>query len=221
MSKKVEKLQAIELRRRGFTYQEIAKYTNVSVSTLSAWLSHETWSQKIAESNEKRASKENSKRISLLNKARGNQYKKLYDEAERSAETEYKHYKSNPLFIAGLMLYVGEGDNRDSRLIRLANIKMDIHIIFIMFLREFLGVPREKIRFWILLYPGLDPERTSRTWSKALKIPLTQFYKYQVIQGKSTKRVLQYGVGNTIIGSAVLKKKLMKWIELALSDLKN
>ena len=52
--------------------------------------------------------------------------------------TEYKHYRSNPLFIAGLMLYIGEGDNTGTRLIRLANIKIDIHRIFIGFLRNFL-----------------------------------------------------------------------------------
>ncbi len=219
MSKKAEKQKALELRRRGFTYTEIAKYVGVSVSTISLWLKDEQWSHKITEDNQKRASKENSKRISLLNKARGNQYKKLYAEAERSAVIEYKHYKTSSLFIAGLMLYVGEGDNGDSRLIRLANIQMDIHRIFIAFLEAFLGVPREKIRFWVLLYPDLDPEKCSRAWSKALKIPLAQFHKYQVIQGKSTKRTLQYGVGNTIIGSAVMKKKLMKWIELALKEL--
>lgn len=219
MSKKSEKIQAVELRRRGFTLREIAKYTNVSVSTLSAWFKDEAWSARITEDNKKRAAHENSKRISLLNKARGNQFKKLYAEAERSAVTEYKHYKTNSLFIAGLMLYVGEGDNADSRLIRLANTKADIHRIFIAFLEEFLGVSREKIRFWILLYPDLDPEKCSRAWAKGLKLPISQFYKYQVIEGKSKKRTLQYGVGNTIIGSAVLKKKLMKWIELALKNL--
>lgn len=220
MSKKLEKEQALNLRKRGFTYQEIAKYTNVSVSTISLWLKNEAWSHKITEDNQKRAARDNRKRISLLNTARGNQYKKLYAEAERSAITEFKHYKTNPLFIAGLMLYVGEGDNGDSRLIRLANTKMDIHRIFIAFLEAFLGVPREKIRFWVLLYPDLDPQKCSRAWADALKLPLSQFHKYQVIQGKSTKRVLQYGVGNTIIGSAVMKKKLMKWIELALAELK-
>lgn len=219
MSKKAEKEQALSLRKRGFTLREIARYTNVSVSTLSLWFKEESWSKRITEDNQKRASKENSKRISLLNTARGNQYKKLYAEAERSAVTEFKHYKANPLFIAGLMLYVGEGDNKDPRLIRLANTRVEIHRIFIAFLLEFLGVPREKIRFWVLLYPDLHPERTSRMWAKALKIPLSQFHKYQVIQGKSTKRLLQYGVGNTIIGSAVLKRKLMKWIELALHEL--
>ncbi len=212
--------QVKQLRKRGFTYTEIEKIVGVSRSTVSLWLSRETWSKAITDDNKKRSAKENSKRISLLNTARGNQYKKLYAEAERSAVTEFKHYKNNPLFIAGLMLYVGEGDNGDSNLIRLANTKIEIHRIFIKFLTEFMGVSREKIRFWVLLYPDLDPLTCSRFWSRGLKIPLTQFHKYQVIEGKRKKRVLRYGVGNTIIGNAVLKKKLMKWIELVLKELK-
>ncbi len=219
MSKKEEQVTAVALRRRGFTYTEIAKLTGVTISTVSNWLSNESWSAVITEANQKRAANENHKRLLLLNKARGNQFKKLYAEAVRSAETEYKHYKANPLFMAGLMLYVGEGDNSDNRLIRIANPHADVHRIFIKFAQEFLGVPREKIRFWILLYPDHNPGECSRRWSKELKIPIVEFHKYQVIQGKSTRRTLRFGVGNTIIGSTVLKRKLQKWIELALKEL--
>ena len=211
--------EAVHLRKRGFTYSEIAKIVDVSVSTISQWLSRETWSQSVAKENIERASRENSKRISLLNKARSNQYKKLYIETERSAVTEFKHYRNTPLFIAGLMLYVSEGDNTHSGLIRIANAKPDIHRIFIKFAHEYLGVSREKVRFWTLLYPDLDPQKCSTFWSKTLKIPISQFHKYQVIEGRSTKRILHFGVGNTIIGSTVLKRKLMKWIELALKEL--
>lgn len=211
--------QAKELRKRGFTYTEIAKIIDVSKSTVSYWFSNEQWSKNVTESNQKRAAKENSKRISLLNKARGNQFKKLYAEAERSAVTEFKHYKNNPLFIAGLMLYVSEGDNTHPHLTRIANAKPDIHRIFIKFAYEYLGVTREKLRFWILLYPDLNPQKCSQHWSKKLKIPVLQFHKYQVIEGRSTKRTLHFGVGNTIIGGTVLKRKLMKWIELALKEL--
>lgn len=211
--------QAQELRRRGFTYEEIAKVVDVSKSTVSNWLSRETWSESIKVSNQKRAARENSKRISLLNKARGNQYKKLYAEAERSAATEYKHYKKDPLFIAGLMLYVGEGDNTQNHLIRIANAKPDVHRVFIAFAKEYLGVPREKIRFWALLYPDHAPNECQRYWSKRIGIPTHQFHRYQVIEGKSNKRTLHFGVGNTIIGGTVLKRKLLKWIELALKDL--
>ncbi len=233
MSKKAEHDHAVELRKRGFTYAEIAKYTNVSVSTVSLWLKDEVWSSKITIDNQKRAHKENSKRISLLNTARGNQYKKLYAEAERSATTEYKHYRTNPLFSAGLYAYIALGDCSDDGKIRLTSSRVEPHRVFIRFAREFLGVAparpslsgrqaaggREKFRFWVLLYPDLDPEKCSRSWSKKLAIPLSQFHKYQVIEGRSSKRTLHYGVGNTIIGGTVLKKKLLKWIALASKEL--
>lgn len=211
--------QATQLRKRGFAYKDIAKIVDVSVSTISLWLSHETWSQQVTKDNQRRASHDNSKRISLLNKARSNQNKKLYEEAARSAVTEFKHYKHNPLFIAGLMLYLAQGDCSENTPIRLTTVKKDTHRIFLRFVMEYLGVPREKIRFWLLLYPDLKPFACSRTWSKQLKIPLSQFHKYQVIEGRSKKHSLHSGVGNTIIGGTVLKKKLMKWTELVKKEL--
>ena len=61
--KKAEKEQALNLRKRGFTLREIAKYVNVSVSTISLWLKDQQWSHKVTEDNQRRASKENSKRF--------------------------------------------------------------------------------------------------------------------------------------------------------------
>lgn len=217
--KKAQFDQAVQLRRRGFTYEDIAKIVGVSISTISSWISRETWSQDIKTSNQKRAAGENKKRISLLNKARGNQYSKLYAEAERSAVTEFKHYKHNPLFVAGLMLYVGIGDTSDNHLIRVTSHKIETHRLFIKFAIEFLGVPREKVHFWLLLYPDLSEEECVRVWARILKLSVAQFYKNQVIDGKSTKKALRYGVGNTIIGGTVLKKKLLKWIQIALKEL--
>lgn len=211
--------QAVQLRKRGFTYAEIAKIVDVSKSTISLWLSRETWSQKVTEDNVKRSAKENSKRISLLNTVRGNQFKKLYAEAERSAVIEFKHYKHNSLFIAGLALYSGMGDLDMVHPIRLTTARKESHRIFIKFVREYLGVPREKIRFWLLLYLSHKPLASSQVWSKAIKLPLSQFHKYQIIETKQKSNTLHDGVGNTIIGGTVLKRKLQKWIELVQKEL--
>ncbi len=210
--------QAVQLRKRGFTYGEIAKIVDVSKSTISLWLSRETWSQKVTEDNVRRSAKENSKRISLLNTARGNQNKRLYAEAERSAVTEYKHYKNNPLFVAGLAIYSGMGDLDVAHPVRLTTSRKDAQRIFIKFMHEYLGVPREKIRFWLLLYPAHKPLSCTRVWSKAIKLPLSQFHRYQIIENKVKTSTLHDGVGNTIIGGTVLKKKLLKWVELAQKD---
>ncbi len=211
--------QAKELRKRGFTYSEVAKIVGVSKSTVSKWFSRETWSKSVTNENKKRSARENGKRISLLNTARSNQYRKVYDEAERSAVTEFKHYKQNPLFIAGLMLYLSSGDNSTKHLIRISHSQIEAHRIFIRFAEEFLGVSRGKMRFYVLLYPNHKPHTCSRHWSKKIKIPMSQFHKYQVIKSASTKKTLHFGVGNTIIGGTVLKRKISKWIELAVRDM--
>ena len=211
--------QALLFRRRGFTYSEIAKICNVSVSTLSNWLKNESFSQDIARSNAAKAILQNTKRLALINKARISERKGQYEEIVRLAEIEYKNYRTSPLFIAGLMLYVSEGDNQNDRLIRMANSRTDLHRIFIRFLTTYLGVPKPSIRFWLLLYPDLDEVTCMKHWCKKTGLSAGQFYKNQVIQGRSTKRTLHFGVGNTIIGSTLLKKKLMRWIELATKEL--
>ncbi len=217
--KKAEYEEAMALRKRGFSYEEIAKLTRVSKSTIFLWLSDESWSKSITKSNTARAARENKKRITLLNKARSNQNEKLYQEAERSAKTEYKHYKANPLFIAGLMLYVSEGDNAQKNQIRVTSSQSEIHRVFIRFAKEFLGVPKAKFRFWVLLYSDLPVEKSLKYWVKETGLSITQFHRHQVIEGRSKKRTLHFGVGNTIIGDTLLKRKLSTWIALALKDL--
>jgi predicted transcriptional regulator len=211
--------QAVAFRKRGFTYSEIAKIVGVSVSTVSVWLSKKAFSKEVKKENQLRAAKENKKRIGLINKARTAERKRTYADAVKNAETEYKHYKKDALFMAGLMIYVGEGDNKDKRLIRIANARMDLHLIFVKFIVAYLGVEKSKIRFWLLLYPDLDEVMCMKRWSKYLSLPVSQFYKNQIIEGRSKKRTLHNGVGNIIIGNTVLKIKLNRWIELATKEL--
>jgi transcriptional regulator with XRE-family HTH domain len=211
--------QVVQFRKRGFTYSEIAKIVDVSKSTVSVWLSKKAFSKKVKEDNLKRAAKDNVKRISLINKARASERKLSYADAVKTAETEYKHYKKDALFIAGLMICVGEGDTKDKRLIRMANARMDLHLIFMKFLIAYLGIEKSKIRFWLLLYPDLNEVVCMKRWSKYLGLPVSQFYKNQVIEGRSKKSTLHNGVGNIIIGSTVLKVKLNRWIELATKEL--
>ena len=211
--------QAIAFRKRGFTYTEIAKICGVSVGTVSAWLKPLPFSVAIAAQNKARAAQENKKRMVSINKARTAERAKQYDQVVQMAQTEYQNYRHFPLFVAGLMLYISEGDNTHSRLIRLANSRPELHKIFIKFLLTYLGVEKSAIKFWLLLYPDLDEVTCMKHWSKKTGISVASFYKNQVIQGRSLKRTLHFGVGNTIIGSTLLKKKLNRWIELSLKEL--
>ncbi len=211
--------QALQFRKRGFTLEEIAKICDVSKSTVSKWLKNNAISESVTKQNKKRAGQENGKRLQLMSKTRDSERSHRYKEAIRSAETEYKHYKSSPLFVAGLMLYYAQGDLKNEHQIRLSGTEEKAHKIFIKFATEYLGVPKSSIHFWILLYKGQSEEVCMKRWKTATTLSYSQFYKNQYINTKKTKDTLHNGVGNTIIGSTVLKHKLTKWIELSLKEL--
>jgi len=212
-------IQAVEFRKRGFTYSEIAKICGISKGTASAWLSKKAFSKKVKQDNVKQAARDNVKRIALLNKARSSERKTRYAEAVRSAATEFKHYKTAPLFVAGLMLYISHGDMSDSSRIRLTTQNKDAHRIFIRFLKEYCGVENKQIAFWVLLYDGMNEQSEMKWWSRQSKFPIAHFGKTQFIQQKSNKKILHHGTGNTIIGDTVLKMKLICWIELMSKEL--
>ena len=211
--------QAIAFRKRGFTYTEIAKICDVSRGTVSNWLKDKDFSKQVAKVNKERAYKENVGRIKLVNKARNVERTTQYKEMLRLAETEYKHYTTSPLFIAGLMLYLSHGDTKHQNQIRLTTNNPDLHRIFIRFAVEYLGVEKSSIKFWLLLYPAHDEIKCMKRWSKKIGISVGQFYKNQIVESRSNKQTLHFGVGNTIIGNTLLKKKMMRWVELALKDL--
>lgn len=211
--------QALRLRERGFTLQEIAKVCAVSKSTVSKWLQGNTVSADVTTQNKRRAGIENAKRLRLVNKARSTQRDAHYLDLERSAVTEFKHYKTDPLFVAGLMLYVGHGDMTDTGPIRLSVTNIAIHAIFVRFIREYLGVELAKLRVQLVLYPTHTESVCMQKWSKALKLPYTQFHRTQIIPNQQANP-LHFGVGNTIIGDTGLKRKLVTWINLMQSDLK-
>ena len=118
------------------------------------------------------------------------------------------------------MVYAGEGDKTNRFNIRLANSEFYLHLVFIRFSEKFLKIGRDKIKIWLLLYPDHNIEECIDVWSKKLKINKSNFNKSQVILGKSKLRKLQYGVGNSIISSTSLKKKMMKWLELCKENFK-
>lgn len=213
--------QALTFRKRGFTYEEIAKICGVSKSTVANWCKGKAFSKKVAKENAARVARDNKKRMGILNKARQAERAARYREAARSAETEYRHYKSTPLFTAGLMLYKALGDIGERNTLRFASADSSAHGIFLHFAREYLGVEEAQIHFSLTLAQDTAPAtvaKTERRWHRALSIYPTQCYKTQFVQ-QSNSKALQSGVGNTIISNTVLKVRLMKWIEFANKDL--
>jgi transcriptional regulator with XRE-family HTH domain len=211
--------QAIAFRQRGFTQAEIAKICDVSKSTVSNWLKNKPFSAQISQQNLRRARHENGKRLKLVQKARNLERTQRYLEATRSAKTEYTHYVKQPLFMAGLMLYQSNGDTGDSGTIRYTTTHQPSQRIFIRFLKSYLGLKPTDLRFQLVLHQKHSEEATMRSWKRVTGLPYSQFHKTQYLHSSSTQKPLHSGVGSTIIGNTVLKRKLLTWLKLAQKDL--
>jgi hypothetical protein len=213
-----DKEKAFELRKENKTYREIQQLLGISRSTLCDWFRNEEWSNHIKKSNVNRSITISTERLKKMNDARRIMFEKKYKIVEEEALREFEIYKNDPLFMAGLMLYAGEGDKTSRNLTRLSNSEFYLHIVFIRFSQQFLKINRNNIKFWLLLYPDHNIENCIGVWSTKIGISTVNFYKSQVIRGKEKTKKLQYGVGNSIISSTSLKKKMMKWLELCKLD---
>lgn len=205
--------QAVQLRERGFTLDEIAKICEISKSTASEWLKNKPFSQSVTKRNKARAGVENAKRLRLIAKARSGERARRYADAAATAKTEFAHYKADPQFMAGLTAYVAAGSVADDHTMRFSHVNPELHRLFVRFAERYLGVPRETIHIWLHLYQNVDEESAMKRWSRVTTLPYRQFYKNQYVQTRS-KQALHFGVGNTIIASTYHQQKLKAWVAL-------
>lgn len=215
-----DKEEILYLRKQGKSYSEIVNLKKISKATLSAWLKEEKWSQDVKDQNNLRLKGVITKRLSSMNLARKANLDSLYSKAKFDAQNDFVKHREDPLFIAGLMIYSGEGDKSlENGQIRVANIDHYVLRIFIKFSNKYMGIEMEKIKFWALLYPELDEEICINKWKSELGLKDSNLYKNQRIIGKNKKKKLIYGVGNITMGGKLLKVKLLEYLRLISEDL--
>lgn len=129
---------------------------------------------------------------------------------------------NNQLFVAGIMLYFGEGDKMPKNgLVRLGNVSPELLKIFISFLRKICKIDERKIKCYILLYKDLNNNDCINYWKNLLVVDRENFRKSQFIKGRHPKRKTQYGICYIEVCSQGLKEKIMTWIKLFAKYLNN
>lgn len=215
MNKKLHD-RAIALRKSGKSYSEIKNLLNIPKSTLSDWFSREKWSESIKAEINKKSSQKSTARILLMNKQRALNKVDRDNEYLKEADAEYKNLKKDPLFIAGLSIYWGEGEKFGNWRVAIINSDAKMMQVAISFFRIILKVPEDKIRAGLFLYEDLDQEKTQKYWSEMLALPAKQFIKTHVLKSKARvgKKRSVYGMCNIYVCGVKFKTKVMRWIEL-------
>lgn len=217
-----DRAKAEQLRRAGKSYKEIHRMLGTPIATLSDWFRNAPWSIEIKNRLAGEESLANPNKLQLMIAATKKKFARLHEEYRLEAINEFPKLKNNPLFLAGLMLYWGEGDKKiDNGSIALSNSEPGMIRTFYIFLVNTLKIPKEKISFHLILYPDLIDLVQKNFWSAATGIPLSQFRKSVFIQGRHPTRRLSYGVGLIRVSSRKIKGKIMKWIELYKNEFNN
>ncbi len=215
-----DRSKAETLRRSGKSYKAISATLGISTATLSGWFKDLPWSIEIRDKLAAKESLAYPEKLKLMVAAIKNKYALLHEAYRQEAILEFPLLKNDPLFIAGLMLYWGEGDkNVSNSQIDLSNSDPGMIRTFYIFLVNSMKIPKEKIKISLILYPDLIDSVQKNFWSKAAGIPLSQFGKSSIIKGRHPTRRLSYGVGMIRVGGRKYKEKLLKWIELFMNEI--
>ena len=103
---------AEQLRRSGKSYKAIFRQLNVPISTLASWFQKEPWSIKIRDRLASTESLAYPEKLKRLQETLKHKYNTLHESYRHEAIQEFNGKKADPVFVAGLMLYWGEGDHK-------------------------------------------------------------------------------------------------------------
>lgn len=212
---------ATSLRRQGKSYKEIRSALKIPLSTLSDWFGETDWSREISRKLSNEVIIENAGRLRELNKIRGDNLDKAYEEARQEAREEFKRLKYHPLFVAGMMLYWGEGRKNPDTGPQLANSDADLVRLYVLFLKEICRVPEGKIKAHLLLYPDLEDMVCRAYWAKKTGVLWKNFTKSARMKERHGKRRINWGICVVTVSSSYLQKKVIEWLKLTPQELMN
>ena|SRR3989344_1502456 len=216
-----DKGNALQMRKSGKSYGEIYAALKIPKATLSGWFSKIDWSDDMAKKLAAAAQKQHTVRLIELDKIRGAHLKHAYEEARKEAETEFEELKYNPLFIAGLMLYWGEGDKLTKYSTAITNTDPNLIRLYVFFLKNACRIPEEKIKAHVLIYPDLNEGDCRKYWAHESGVDLSRFTKSTTIMGRHKTRRIKYGVCMIGVSSTYLKVKILEWLKLLPRELMN
>lgn len=210
----------LQLRKTGKSYNQISRELKLSKSTISYWLSSNKESKAIKEKLTKQNLKTSKIRIRKLIETNRRKYKFIQEETRDKAEETFYKLLSNPLFIAGITIYWGEGDSKQKNPLRIANTDPRMIKIYVCFLKEVMKIKEENIKLALILYPDLDNEVCKNFWVKVTNLRKSNFIKTQYIKGRHPTKRLENGICLVVANGGNREKiKMLTWIDLLSKNL--
>lgn len=216
MTKIVLKRKVISLRKEGKSYGDIRKILKVSKGSLSLWLKDVllTDDQKLALKDRRKIAVETYRKTMKLKRQRRN------SEYYKNQVNKWVPLSEREMFIAGLFLYLGEGNKVSRSSIGITNTDPSVVKFALYWIINSLKIPKNKIRIQLHLYGDMDFENEISFWLKELKMKRTCLVKPYIKKSFRTS-LDQKGYGHGTCGlfvyNTVIKENILMAIR-AITD---
>lgn len=217
-----EKKKALQLRQQGLSYSEIRKKVPVSKDTLSRWCRDVILSPgQLGRLRKKRLKGAERGRMIGAKKQQKDRIRRTQALLEKGKK-KVSSLNKRDRFIAGIALYLGDG-NKTDRSVGFSNSNSKIIKFIMKWFREFCKVPEEKFHGQIWIHENLDELKARKYWSRITKIPLNQFRKSYIAKNKTRsrkirKKIHEYGVFAIRISDAKIQREILGWMAGVLGE---
>lgn len=212
------KNKAIQLRKKGLSYNEIRNQIGVAKSSLSLWL-------KDIELEEKHKARLYTKQVEVLTRGPSSQKERRAKEIEvilAAAKSEIvTPFKTETLRMMGTMLYWAEGRKLKGGM-ELTNSDPLLISFFVKWLKDIFDINPWELRMRLNIYSQQNEDNLKKFWSDLTGIPLHNFRKSFVKPRNKffKKNTLYYGTARIEVPKSTDKKhRLYGWIIKAMEDL--
>lgn len=174
--KDLEKAEAINLRKRGLSYNEILREVPVAKSTLSVWLKDIG----LAKVHKQRLTEKRRAAQQMAQEACRNIRISRETEIIRKAVQEVGMISKREFWLIGSVLYWAEGSkqkpNLVSQKVSFNNSDPKMILLFDKWIREFCEKDNNGLSYSIYIHTSGDIERAKNFWSQLLDTPIEKVY---------------------------------------------
>lgn len=211
------KEKAVELRKKGLSYNEIRKQVSVAKSTLSLWL------KEVQLTKEQRI-RLYTKNIFILNRGPNSQKERRLREITeivKNAQNEIsKSISLESYRLFGAALYWAEGTKKQ----RLEITNSDPHLILFMvkWFERIFDVSPKKFKAWLNIYPQQNDSDIKKFWSQLTGIPVENFGKSYIkpLNKNYKKNTLYFGtIKVTVPKGTDMRHRIFGWTKAVLHDI--
>jgi hypothetical protein len=212
----VLKREAIQLRKKGLSYNEIRKKIGVAKSTLSLWLKSVLLKPEHRE-------RLYTKQIEILSRGAPSQRERRKKEVEKitiNAKRAIKFPLSEEAYkLFGVALYWAEGSKQKN--FEITNSDPHLILFMIRWFKNIFGVYPRDLRPRLNIYSQQDEAELKKFWSDLTGIPIKNFGKSYIKPPNKgyKKNNLYYGTIKVYVAKGTdMKHKVFGWVQAVIQD---